>query len=166
MYFSTCTTTAEVKTLYRRLAMQHHPDRGGNNATMQAINTEYHATLLRMSGETVTGTDGRQHTYHYNQSAEQAVMNKIGELVGLGMVDVEILLIGSWIWITGNTKPYKAQLGHNGVKCRWHSKREAWYWHVPSKRRQRYNKAVNLDGLAAAYGCKAFDSEERQKVTS
>lgn len=41
IYFSGCITIEEVKKLYKKLAMENHPDRGGNIATMQAINKEY-----------------------------------------------------------------------------------------------------------------------------
>jgi DnaJ-class molecular chaperone len=43
-YFSKCSTVEEVKSLYRTLAKQHHPDLGGDTATMQEINSQYHAT--------------------------------------------------------------------------------------------------------------------------
>lgn len=42
-YFNTCTTLDELKKEYRRLTMLHHPDRGGDTATMQDINAEYDA---------------------------------------------------------------------------------------------------------------------------
>ena len=42
-YFTTCRTLEELKKEYRRLCMIHHPDRGGDTATMQAINSEYDA---------------------------------------------------------------------------------------------------------------------------
>ena len=35
------TSLQDLKTKYRALAMQHHPDRGGDLPTMQAINAEY-----------------------------------------------------------------------------------------------------------------------------
>ena len=41
-YFANCRTLDELKKEYRRLAMKHHPDHGGDTATMQAINNEYH----------------------------------------------------------------------------------------------------------------------------
>ena len=49
-YFTSCTTLDELKKEYRRLAMIHHPDVGGDTATMQAINAEFEAAfpLLRM----------------------------------------------------------------------------------------------------------------------
>lgn len=40
-YFANCTTLDELKKEYRRLAMANHPDRGGDEATMKAINAEY-----------------------------------------------------------------------------------------------------------------------------
>ena len=40
-YFDGVHTLDELKKEYRRLAMLHHPDRGGDTATMQAINAEY-----------------------------------------------------------------------------------------------------------------------------
>ncbi len=163
-YFSGFSTVAEIKAEYRRLAMLHHPDRGGDTATMQNINVQYHAALFSCNGQTSTGTDNREHKYTYNRETEQAVMDKIAEIVALCMVNVEIMLIGSWIWITGNTKAYKNRLGKNGLKCRWHSKRLAWYWHVSSKRRHRYNAKVDLNGLAQSYGCQGFDSEERAQI--
>ena len=34
-------TLEELKTIYRKLAMQHHPDRGGDSETMKEVNNEY-----------------------------------------------------------------------------------------------------------------------------
>lgn len=49
-YFANCKTLDELKKEFRRLCMIHHPDRGGDTATMAAINAEYEARfpILRM----------------------------------------------------------------------------------------------------------------------
>ena len=44
-YFTTCTTLDELKKEFRRLAMLHHPDHGGDTETMKAINAEYDAVF-------------------------------------------------------------------------------------------------------------------------
>lgn len=38
-------THGEIREQYRRLAMQHHPDRGGEGETLQAINAAYAALM-------------------------------------------------------------------------------------------------------------------------
>ena len=40
-YFTKCTTLEELKAEYRRLAMLHHPDRGGDTEIMKEINREH-----------------------------------------------------------------------------------------------------------------------------
>ena len=40
-YFTNCQTLDELKKVYKHLAQKHHPDVGGDTATMQAINAEY-----------------------------------------------------------------------------------------------------------------------------
>lgn len=44
-YFTNCATLEALKKEYRRLCMLHHPDRGGDTATMAAINDEYDAVF-------------------------------------------------------------------------------------------------------------------------
>lgn len=163
-FFSHLSTVNDIKLHYRKLCMQHHPDRGGDTSLMQLINAEYHSALKRCNNQEFTGTDNKQRTYHYRQNVEQAVMDKISEIVSVGMVDVEIMLIGHWIWITGDTRQYARQLGKDGLKMRWHPKRKAWYWHLPSKRKYRFNAHVELDDLAASYGYQSFDSRSRTPI--
>lgn len=53
MYFEKTKNLDELKKKYRELAFANHPDRGGDTATMQAINAEYdlmHASLLNVWG--------------------------------------------------------------------------------------------------------------------
>ena len=62
-FFASIRTLDALKKAYRELALLHHPDRGGNTATMQAINAEYdemHARLMK-GGE--TGVEFRRSFY-------------------------------------------------------------------------------------------------------
>ena len=162
-YFSDCQTVQDVKNTWRKLCMIHHPDRGGDTLTMQIINEQYHIALESMAGQTTRGSDGKDHKYYYSRKQEQEIMDKVQEIAAAGMIGIEILLIGSWIWITGNTRQYRKILGKEGLKCRWHSKRLCWYWHKPGYK-SKYNSHVDLAGLAATYGCTEFDSEERTQI--
>ena len=44
-YFKNIETLEDLKKQYRALAMQNHPDRGGDAETMKAINNEYDELL-------------------------------------------------------------------------------------------------------------------------
>ena len=40
-YFNNPTTLEELKAQYKKLAFQYHPDVGGDNESMKAVNAEY-----------------------------------------------------------------------------------------------------------------------------
>jgi len=152
-WFTGCTTTAEIKSLYRKLAMQHHPEMGGTHEAMVEINVQYEALLASMNGKVETGADGKPHTYYYNAGHERAVMDKLAELLRMKLPGCEIWLIGKWLWVKGDTKPVKEQLKAAGL--RWHGERAAWYWR-PYEYRARYNAKVDFDELADYYGAHTF----------
>lgn len=53
-YFENVRTLDELKAEYRRLAMKHHPDRGGDVETMKAINAEHDALFEILKKGTTT----------------------------------------------------------------------------------------------------------------
>ena len=161
MYFQDCVNVWEIKKLYRQLAMENHPDMGGETATMQEINAAYHQALNRSDGQTSKGFDGKDHTYYYNQEVEQAVMDKINELLGLKLEGIEIHLVGVWVWVDGDTWPVKAELTSVGMS--WHGKRKKWCWHSKGSR-SRYNKSASFGDLQQMYGSKTFRADKEDKI--
>jgi curved DNA-binding protein CbpA len=159
-YFIGATTVEEIKARYRRLAMSHHPDRGGDAEVMKALNHEYHETLRKCHGTTTKGSEGAEHTYYYNETVEQAVMDKLAQLIGFSFPNVRILLVGTWIWVDGATKPVKEQLKATGLH--WHSQREKWYWHAGRYRRGKSN--AGFEAIAVKYGYREFESSKRKEL--
>lgn len=166
-WFAGCQDVGEVKGLYRKLAKTHHPDLSkSEDATriMQEINAEYHAILEGMHGQVRVGSDGQEHTYYYNQEIEQELMDKINEVLALRMPNVEVELVGTWLWVYGDTKPFKDTLGKDGLGMRWHSKRKKWYFRRKSYRRQYSEK--DFSELRTMYGSQRFHSEESKGLPS
>lgn len=157
MYFENLNTVTEIKKAYRILASANHPDKGGNTATMQEINAQYHEALQNIDGTVTKDKTGKSHTYHYNHATEEEIADKINELLALNLTGIEIALIGTWIWITGDTKPVKEEL--KGAKCKWHSKRKCWFFSTQKKR--RYNSKASLNDLAESYGSKVFTKTQK-----
>ena len=161
-YFKDCDSLDAIKARYRALAMKHHPDRGGDTRTMQDINKEYHELLESLDGKAkYQRPDGSWKTYKYVYKNEQQVIEVVEKLIKLNLPDdVEILIIGLYVWVRGNTKPVKDKLKTiDGMK--WHSKRSCWYWR-PAWMMSNYT-GQPLEVLMATYGGRIVDHEHEQE---
>ncbi len=158
MYFTNCKNANESKAEYRRLAMQYHPDRGGDLETMKVINVEYHDHLRGFDGQSFRGFDGKDHTYRYTYETEQEILDKITELFKIKMVNVSIELIGTWLWVHGETRPYREQLKELSLK--WHSKRLKWFFHTKTSFRRKYS-GTSFDQMRMMYGSENCEQEKQ-----
>jgi len=140
--------------------MQYHPDRGGDTATMQDINKEYHDRLKGYDGNTFRGFDGKEHTYRYNRQTEQEILDKITELFKIKMVDISIELIGTWLWVHGETRPYRDEL--KKIALKWHSKRLKWFFHTKTSYRRKYS-GTDFDTIRAMYGSEEMTAKQQEQ---
>lgn len=158
MYFANCNTPQQIKAEFRRLAKQFHPDVGGDNEIMKAINAAYHEMLEKLNGFVSMGSDGKEHTYKYDRDIEQAIMDKVVELLKLRQANFEIEVIGLWVWVSGARRDQKDLLNKNGAKMKWHGKRQRWYW-KPYASKTRYS-SLPFDQLRNMYGSRRFEQED------
>ncbi|NEP10246.1 MAG: hypothetical protein F6K14_08505 [Symploca sp. SIO2C1] len=161
-YFNGIIGVEKIKTRYRELALQHHPDRGGNLETMQEINRQYHERLKASDKSTSRGSNGESHTYYYNEERETIVAEKLAEVIARNLSNIRIMLVGTWLWVDGETKAVKDQLKELGF--RWHGERGKWYWNTGNYRRGRSN--ADFGTIAAKYGYKEYNSEEKKRISA
>ncbi|MGI2906161.1 hypothetical protein [Tolypothrix sp. VBCCA 56010] len=158
-YFASTNTVEDIKTLYRNLAMQHHPDRGGNEEVMKEINRQYHEALKACEGKTSQTAEGDERTYHYKADVENELMDKLLELLKLRSLN--IALIGYWIWVSGDTKPNREALKAAGLQ--WHSERKVWYYKPQGWKKSKKSKG-SLTELAQKYGYKGFQTADTERM--
>ena len=103
-YFQNCKTLDELKAEYRRLIKIHHPDRGGDTATMQAINNEYAARFEVLKKQHNDTHDAE----HQTTETPREFIEILEKLLKIDGLDIE--LCGSWLWISGDTYSHKAEL--------------------------------------------------------
>lgn len=144
----------ECKALYKQLAMKHHPDRGGSTEVMQLLNAAYEAALKGNSGKKDVST-GR--TYQYDPEIESVIVSLIDKLMALP--DLEIDLIGAWVWVGGNTYAVKDAIKALGFK--WHKTRKLWFFPVVESKGG--NSKLSLEELAIKYG-RTKVVTEKQKI--
>jgi hypothetical protein len=150
-YFSSCKTVEEVKSLYKRLAMEHHPDRGGDTATMQAINNEYAfacAYVLRTNGFTDSEADELIRLLEEYRRVVEKIINLSG---------IVIEVVGHWIWVTGNTYPVRKELKSAGLF--FASKKLAWYYRSDAFKTKGGKKT--LDEIRNKYGSEEIRKPQR-----
>jgi len=153
-FFKGITTLQELKTTYRKLVLKHHPDVGGNEATMKAINNEYEKAL-QLIKDNPDNPDSKKAYYDIPKD----FFKIIEALIYLEGIEVEIC--GSWIWVTGNTKQHAAYLKQNG--CKWAGKKLAWYWHSGDYKKFT-NKVFTLDEIREMHGSEKLESKYQPKL--
>lgn len=151
--FSTCTTLQEVKDLYRTLAKQHHPDKGGDLATMQIINNQYSKAITTIAkGGTFTAQEAEAEIL--SAEAYQEAVNKVINLEGC-----KVELIGSWLWITGATKQHAAILKQEPAKFVWAKKKtdfSAWFFRTSEYKTSNRGQKMELEQIRTKYGSQAI----------
>jgi len=153
-YFNNVKDLVELRKLYYQLALQFHPDRGGNEETMKLINNEYEIYSEKLINGNVDFSDSRK-TYETQVSEE--LQNKINEILHLENLIIEI--IGGWIWITGNTYPVKSEL--RNLEFKFSKNKTAWYWHATNYRK-RSKKEFSMDGIRDLWGSQTVENEKEK----
>ena len=148
MYFAKCRNLEELKAEYRRLANIHHPDHGGDTATMQKINAEYTERFEVLKNQHNSSAD----EYHQTTEAPEEFIDIINQLMKLDGLEIE--LCGSWLWIGGNTREHKEELKAAG--CRWSNNKKLWYWRHPEDGHTWSRGKKTMNQIRAKYGSQLF----------
>lgn len=139
-FFQSVTTLEELKKQYRKLALKHHPDRGGNEKDFISLQEEYENLFKQLN------SDG---------DLNDSYRNVIDSLI---KYDLEIEIIGTWVWVQGNTYSIKGKLKELGFK--WASKKKAWYW-FEGEYQRTHKKTFSLDEIRDMHQVKKIRSKEK-----
>lgn len=163
-YFAHCRTAEETKKVYHKLAMKFHSDNGGNDDLMKELNSQYTDAWNRLKDvhEYKDSTTGESKTYTSKQSTTETPEMFIEIVRKLSTIpDIEVEMVGTWLWISGNTFPYKNQLKSFG--CRWSSGKKIWYWTTESYQRKSSKQSMNT--LRMKYGSQMLNIERTPELS-
>ena len=153
-YFDGCKDEQEIKTRYRDLAKEHHPDLGGDAEIMKEINNAYEAALKGAYRK--SGMDEQKVNERWSMDEEIAAMAmKVLRL----KKDLQVELCGVWLWITGNTYAAKVELKYFG--CRFSGPKKAWYWRREEDAEKKWHKkGISLEEIRSKYGSVVLTSDQ------
>lgn len=186
-YFKQVETLEELRRQYKELLKQHHPDNGGEVAAMQDINAEYERLFQRLKErqearkqEEQRRADGRatgntEKTAAGNREAEEgeaspkqewydwerdlALRKVLQDIIGFNGIVIDI--VGYFIWLYGETYPYKKELKKIGF--RWSKQRRKWYWHNGTYRK-RGSRTLSYEEIQDLYGSTEVKAEQKRKM--
>ena len=99
----------QLKKQYFQLAKKYHPDAGGTTAQFQNLQAEYEKLLNNL----LRGSNLTQEQKENEIVIDKAIREVIDALINIE--DINIELIGKWLWITGNTYPVRQSLKSAGL---------------------------------------------------
>ncbi|MFS1904441.1 MULTISPECIES: J domain-containing protein [Vibrio] len=144
----------EIKAAYRKMINQYHPDKdSGNVHYSQLINSAY--KVLKGLDEVIfSSVEMDKHISKKLQDAINAIVNLDGLIIEV---------IGSWIWVTGETKKHKEILKENSYF--YSRSKKAWYFKTGDRKRVRGSKS-SLDDIRNSHGSQVVKSSSRKKLAA
>lgn len=150
-WFKECATLDEVKSLYKKLAKQYHPDLGGDTVTMQEINKEYaFATAKAIKGANLSEEETEAEIL-----SSEAYRKAVEQIIHLEGITIE--LVGYWLWVTGNTYPVRATLKAAGFL--FAPKKVAWYFRT-AEYKVGQSSGKSLDEIRTKYGSEVLNEDK------
>ena len=152
-FFNNIETLEDLKKEYRKLIFKLHPDKGGSEEDFKAMKNEYDELFVRLQkGKNATHFEKKEDINQYKDIIEKLIHFE----------DITIDIVGSWIWLGGNTKPYKDDIKTLGFM--WSSKHKKWFFNGDNKKRRIRNKKT-YEEIKDEYGCKSYKAEGSFKIS-
>ena len=137
----------EAKKIYKTLAKKLHPDIGGSEEDFKILNEIYNNLI--------------EHKIYFSNSSKIDIeLEKIISLI-LHFENINIELVGSWIWVSGDTKEIKEKLKEIGFK--WASKKKMWYY---GEMKAKNPNPKSMEEIKTKYGSETLKSNEKKKIAS
>ncbi len=137
----------EAKIIFKKLAKILHPDVGGTNEEFKLLNKIY--------------TDLIENKIYFSTDAKFDIeLEKIISQI-LHYENIIIEVVGSWIWLSGDTKIIKDKL--KDLNFKWASKKKMWYY---GEMKGRNPKQKSMSEIKSKYGCETLRSKGKYKIAS
>lgn len=124
MYFDNCENLNELKAAYKVLVMANHPDLGGDEEIMKAINIEHDKVFEVLKRKQNLAAEVPDSGVRETTESPEEFRNIVEALLKIKGIEVE--LCGSWLWISGDT--YESKDALRACGCKWSRSKRRWYW--------------------------------------
>ena len=145
---------ASLKSSYIRKMKEWHPDlRGETGLEMsKLINLAYESLKNDSDREGLWETKGYSRTDSRENPFDEALAEAIAFALNLSAGILEVEVCGTWIWLSGDTRPFKEELKEFGFS--WSKGKGKWYWRHGKHafRKRNSNKEFTMDEIRSRHG--------------
>lgn len=167
-YFKNVETLEELRKQYKELLKKYHPDNpNGSTEATQEVNAEYDTLFKTLKDrhehktEQASDTDNKTdyNNMKYDFSEDEKLREVLQHIVTMENINIEI--VGCWIWVDGNTYKHKNSLKALGFK--WAREKKKWYFHTEAFRK-RSKKKLSMDDIRSYYGSTEVQTEATKRL--
>lgn len=167
-YFKDIKDLGDLRKQYKDLLKKYHPDNpDGSTQATQEINAEYDILFKQLKNnnqERRQKKDENEKTSDYeNMKYDFSEDKKLREVLEkiIGFTEINIEIVGAWIWVDGDTFQYRKELHSYGFK--WAREKKKWYFHTDTFRKKSHKK-LTMEEIRNYYGSTDIKPEERKKL--
>jgi curved DNA-binding protein CbpA len=151
---------------YKKAIFKHHPDHGGTNESFIELKNAYEYLMKELKYPSKKYSSETKQVEDIMANYSEELINNIMELIEKFATndDININIIGDWIWLHGDTKPHKEAI--KALRFKFSKNKVAWYWHNGNYRRFGGKKDYSMDEIAYRHGGMFQISKKRNKQLS
>lgn len=154
-------TLSELKAVYKNWCMKLHPDLNPDKDTteeMKALNNAYEEHFKLLKTREMNKDKKDREKFSYAETPEDLI-NIINTLIRFKGLQIDI--VGNWIWLSGNTYPYKEEI--KNLKFHWSKNKKKWFWNG-SERVRRPFKKYSYNDIKSKYGCITIKGQDQKEL--
>lgn len=159
VWFKNVSNLEELKAEYKKLAKKWHPDMQKNVDSTKIfveIVSQYDALYKILKNKANNSQDSTD--FKQKHSADSSIFRTIiDKLLKFDMINIEI--VGSWVWVSGDTYNIRQILAQFGFQ--WSKGNKKWYW-TETPMSKKVKKATSWQYKVEKYGC---DTVQKAKTT-
>lgn len=128
----------DLKKHFKKLSRQLHPDfNNGQDSEFKEMLNQYE----KVKDKKTSGSFKKSKDFNLDEMTEDFI-KAFNSIINL---DLDIEVLGTWIWVGGETYDFKDILKQNGFK--WANKKKQWYF----GKRETKGKALSMDKIRSIH---------------
>lgn len=160
-FFTGVKTRHELKKKYVELLRLHHPDNGGDVEVCKVLNTEYEYLAARLPQTFEEGHEMSEKEKKADFDLDKTIRDLLARIIHMEGANIEV--VGIWIWIDGNTYPYKEELKEYGFT--WSRARKKWHCCPYGEGKWYKGPRKDFDTIRSLYGSNHIPTDPRPSLT-